>query len=673
MSDALCCQAPTGIPAQPASSALLRVHRLPPLRPLPGGVDAFFYGLLGWFRRLPWQRHHLAQKVAHLDGYTASLATLTDAALQARLHEHRAAFALDAVRAAGDWGPVLAVLSEAAWRSLAMRPFPVQMMGALALHDGLLAEMSTGEGKTLVAGLAAVLAAWHRKPCHVVTANDYLAARDAQMMAPLYTFCGVTVASVTSDMPPEERIRNYQADVVYITAKELLGDFLRDRLAVRRSQGAAKVPLHRWLGVENQRTEPLLQVRGLYAALVDEADSVLIDEAETALILSAPRENQGSSEAVQIVCAVADTLQEQVDYQIIVKKRIIHLHPTACARLAEVADQLPPLWRAAARREELLRQALVARTFFKRDHNYVIQDDKIMLLDEYTGRMTPNRTLMAGLHQAIEAREGLEISDVAETLAQMSFQGFFRQFPQLAGMTGTCREAVDEFWRIYSLAGLAIPTNRPVIRQVGKPLVFATEEEKWQGIVAVIEVLHAKGCPILIGTRSVRASERLAERLRSRGLTFELLNAVRHHDEARIIAGAGELGRVTIATNMAGRGTDIKLGPGAVERGGLHVIITEIHDAGRIDRQLLGRCGRQGDPGSVHIFLSLDDDLARRFWPEPVRNFLKALVRRRIWGGIYLVRFGFRLAQRKAEQQAFQRRRNVLQMDRWLESALPFE
>ncbi len=643
---------------------------LPPPRPLATGFDAVVLGLVGWAKRLPRHLRAIQDQVTLACHQLDGLVALSEADLQARLQTHRENFRR-AVSDPAELTAAAATLAEAARRSLGLRPYPVQLAGAIALHRGHLAEMATGEGKTLTAGLAAVLAAWNGRPCHVVTANDYLAARDAEIMTPFFAYCGVTVAAITGDLASEARRPRYGADVVYVTAKELLGDFLRDRLATRQGVDARHLQLHRWLGQDADGAAQIL-LRGLHTAIVDEADSVLIDEAVTPLILSAPRASQGTSEAVLAASAVAESLTEGDDYRVLPRRRLIRLESSARERMAAVAETLVPLWRAPARREELLRQALTARHFFKRDKSYVIQEGKIVLLDEYTGRMTPNRTLSAGLHQAIEAHEGLEISDLTETLTQMSFQAFFRQFRRLSGMTGTGRESVREFWRISGLAGIAIPTHRPGRRRVAPARVHSGDAAKWQAIVAEIAALHDRGQPVLIGTRSVHTSAALAERLLQHGLAFELLNAVHHQDEARIIEAAGQIGRITIATNMAGRGTDIKLGPGAAELGGLHVILCEAHDSGRIDRQLLGRCGRQGDPGSASIHLSLEDELVTRFLPRPTHKILSALHGRGLPGASLLVRRAFRRAQGHAEHQAFQRRRAVLEADRWLENALPF-
>lgn len=605
------------------------------------------------------------------------LQSLSEAELKQHLLDYRDDFRRAPQEGRGHLMVALAAIGEAAGRSLGMRPYPVQFMGGVALHQGYLAEMATGEGKTLTASLPAVLAAWSGKPCHVLTANDYLAARDAHEMAPLYHYCGVSVAAITGELTPEQRMESYQADVVYVTAKELLGDYLKDRHAIYGGPDVSHAQFYRWLARENDghRTPPAgnwLLVRGLDTVIVDEADSLLIDEAVTPLILSAQRENPELACAVQVASSVANRLVKGTDYSASVQQRAVALKPSACRLMADAADQLPRLWQAASRREELLRQALMARNFYSCGQHYVIQDEKVVLLDEFTGRMTPNRSLSAGLHQAIEAFEGVPISAPTETLGQMSFQAFFRHFRRLSGTTGTGKEARGEFWQIYGLSLLDIPTHRPRQRSETLPIIFATEEDKWHAVLREIERLHALGRPLLVGVRSVTASERVAELVRAKGLPFELINAVRHQDEAAIVARAGQNGCITIATNMAGRGTDIKLSPEAAQRGGLHVIITECNESGRIDRQLVGRCGRQGDPGSVSTFLSLEDDLVQRFLPESIRRFLLIALTGLMPGAMTLLRLAFRYAQYRADALAFQRRQSVLQADDWLEKALPF-
>jgi preprotein translocase subunit SecA len=539
--------------------------------------------------------------------------------------------------------------------------------------------MATGEGKTLTVAMAAVLAGWSGRPCHLVTANDYLADRDALKMGPLYRFCGVSVVAVTGELASAERAARYASDVVYVTAKELLADFLRDRQTASAGGDVARAMLRRWLWSEASGggdAAALLLVRGLHTALIDEADSVLIDEAVTPLILSAPRPDPDLSQAVLWASEVADRLVAGADYELSLARSLVTLAPATLGLAMQGSDRLPRLWQAQARREELLRQALVARHFLLRDQHYVLQDGKIVLLDEGTGRLTPSRTLSAGLHQAVEAHEGLAISDPSQSMDQMSFQAFFRCFQRLAGTTGTAHEARAEFWSIYGLGVLAVPTHRPRIRIEARPLVLGTEAEKTQALLAEIERLHYQGLPVLVGVRSVSSSDRLAEQLRARALPFSLLNAVRLSDEAEIIAQAGQAGRITVATNMAGRGTDIVLGAHVASMGGLQVIMAECNESVRIDRQLAGRCGRQGDPGRVSTWLSFGDPLLQRHLPAPWCSAIDRLaVHSAGWAGPLLKWIGLlavRVAQRRAEGQARRRRRLVLESDQWMEKALPF-
>ncbi len=655
-----------------ASERVFRVRRPRTPDPLPSGFDATVNGLAGRWRRAPWRVSALLRRAERIHAAAQTFRDLPDEALRERMAAWRYALRRDPDRGGGCIDDALAGVAEAARRSLGLAPYPVQLAGGLAMHHGHLAEMATGEGKTLTACLPAVLAAWSGRPCHLVTANDYLAARDAEIMAPVYAWCGVSVASITDEDPQEVRPARYAADVVYITAKELLGDVLRDRLATGGGPDPTRLLLDRWLGGEGaQPGAQLLLVRGIDTAIVDEADSILIDEAVTPLILSSRQDSRGIAEAAMVAAEVAASLIRDTDYRIAERQKAVTLRPGAVNRMAEAADRLPSLWRAAPRREELLRQALTARHFLKRDQHYVVQDGKVVLLDEFTGRMTPNRTLSAGLHQAIEAREGLEVTAPTEPLAQMSFQSFFRHFRRLSGMSGTASEAGDEFWHVYGLAVLPIPTNRKPRRIIAAPRVFAEETAKWNAVVEEIERVHATGRPILVGTRSVDSSERLASRLRERGLVFELLNAVHHKEEGRIIAQAGGVGRITIATNMAGRGTDIKLGPRVEELGGLHVVVVELNLSRRIDRQLFGRCARQGDPGSVCSFLSLDDEVVVRFGGPLARRLLATASARGLSGLDRLARFVFRMGQERAEHLAYTHRQSVLQNDGWLDTALP--
>ncbi|MGB0723538.1 MAG: hypothetical protein ACPGU7_14205, partial [Gammaproteobacteria bacterium] len=559
----------------------------------------------------------------------------------------------------------LAVVAEAARRATGLRPHEVQLMGALAVYRGFLAEMATGEGKTLTVSLAGVLSAWHGRAVHMLTANDYLAARDAETMGPVYAACAVSVGSVTEEVDHADRPALYRSDVVYTTAKDLLADYLRDLGAGAQGTDAQHLAYRRWaLGRDAaglNRSSPLLLTRGLDTVIVDEADSLLIDEAVTPLILSIPREDDGLDAAVRVAAEVADCLEEGADYRLVRKHRSVLLNPAARERVAERAAELPRLWQAAPRREELLRQALSARHFIERDHQYVVQDDKVVLLDQFTGRLTPNRSLSAGLHQALEVKEGVTITAPTETLGQMSFQTFFRHFRHLSGITGTARETAAEFWRNYDLRFLTIPPNKVCRRVTHRARYAGTQAAAMEAVTTEVQACRERGQPVLIGVRKVSTSQVLSEALSRAGIDHELLNALNHGEEADIVARAGRIGRVTIATNMAGRGTDIKLGEGVEALGGLHVIIAECNESGRVDRQLAGRCARQGDPGSVVRILGLDDEMISKALPFPAGAMPSVLAP-----------LLFRYAQWRAERKAAVQRKMVMKADDWVRKTLPF-
>lgn len=656
--------------------ALPRACTLAPLGKLPEGLDAWSDGMRGRLLRWRTSSKPLAVQAQLVLAACQALDTASDAQLQQQLTDARAWIRLDPLNAKTHLSQALATIGQVARRTLGLQPYAVQYMGALAIQRGMLAEMATGEGKTLTVCLAGVLAGFSGRPCHVITANDYLAERDAREMATLYQACGLSVASVVSSLAPETRPGLYAADVVYLTAKELLADYLKDTLTQGPPEQRARDSFRQWLDATDARAsltkERQLLVRGLHTAIVDEADSILIDEAVTPLILSAPRKSRGLTEAVLVVSDLAQTLQPGIDFESEIQSRLIVLLEAGVQRLDQMAAHIPALWRPAPRREELLRQALMVRHFFRPGHQYLVQDGKVVLLDEFTGRMTPGRTLTAGLHQAIEAKEALEISDPNESLTQMSFQAFFRRFRRLAGSTGTAWEAAQELWSVYRLNVVRIPTHRPRLTHYRAPLVVDDEAQKWAAITREVLQECARGRPVLVGVRSVQSSEQLAASLTAAGCPVRVLNALAHAEEAEIVANAGQAGSVTIATNMAGRGTDIRLGQGVAERGGLHVIVAESNESARIDRQLAGRCARQGDPGSVTSCLCLSDDLAHRLMPHAVRTLLRTrLPRATVLSGL-LARQAFRWSQVRAEREAFAQRWSVLRSDDWMDSALPF-
>lgn len=635
------------------------------------GIDAFVNGFIGRFRRRGTNLDTLRRDADTVIAQEAEWSATSDSVLQRRLLEFR-----EQVRRGGRAAdavilPALAAIREAADRKLGLRPFPVQIMGALALHRGYLAEMATGEGKTLTAGLAAILAGWTKQPCHIVTVNDYLVQRDAEWLEPLYHFCGVRVGFVVFWMGPPERLKNYGCDVTYVTSKELLADFLRDRLHLGKMQNPTRRLIRRMLLPQPEMADGLV-LRGLHTAIVDEADSILIDEAVTPLIIAAPHENQSLREAAQRAQEMVGVLQAERDYHANPRYKEIELTKDGLKKLVEQASHLPGLWRGHDRRLELVIQALVAREFFHRDQQYIIEGGKLVIVDEFTGRPMPQRTWREGMHQAVEAKEGLTISDPTETIARLSFQRFFRCFRKLSGMTGTAHEAAGELWQVYGLPTLAIPPNRPCLRQEWPDQYFPDEDGKWNAVVAEIQKWHATGRPILVGTRSVQASESLGRWLEKMGLEAKILNATRLQEEAEVVALAGERGRITIATNMAGRGTDIKLGRDVAALGGLHVIATERHESGRVDRQLSGRAARQGDPGSSQSFMSAEDELLRKYLAVPLRKAFVGASQRRWPASARAAKYLVRHAQNKAQALAFKQRRSVMRSDAWLDQALSF-
>ena len=623
---------------------------------IPQGLDAAAHmcagAVNGWLAKAKVRRD--TKLVESLAG---TVAHLSDDTLRERAAEMRAYFRRHPDAADLRVAEALAIVREAAARSLGMRPYAVQVMGALALRYGFLAEMATGEGKSLTAALAGVLAAWSGRPCHIITVNDYLAKRDPERMRALFDFCGVTVGCVTGPMEQTERARGYAAGITYTTSKEIVADFLRDRLALGPRQRAAQWTT-RLLWVPDDMVRGSVVMRGLHTAIVDEADSVLIDEAVTPLIIAGSGAS-GTSEAFAAAWKAAAAMEPGLDYRRDERFREVELLPAGIERTELLSEQMPGPWRAPVRCRELVHQAVIAREYFHRGKQYIVRDGEVIIVDDFTGRLALKRKWRHGLHQAVEAKEGVQISPLDETLARLSFQRFYRLFRHISGMTGTAQEAAGEFWQIYSLPVLAIPTNRPCQRRDLPDRVFSTADEKWSAVADEIAAMHATGRPVLVGTRSVAASETLAETLRTRGLECAVLNAERESEEAQIIAQAGQPDRITISTNMAGRGTDILLGEGVAALGGLHVIATERHESRRIDRQLFGRAGRQGDDGSAQAFLSMEDELFRRFAPSPLRS-------------PSLAGIACRLAQRAAQSLAFRARRSVLEHDTWLDESLAF-
>jgi preprotein translocase subunit SecA len=637
---------------------------------LPRGLDAAWATAAGVTKRLAVRPGRFLARARKVLALEKDHADLSDAKLRETAETLRERFRRGRESAA-DVERGFALVREVAVRVLGQKHYPVQIAGALALDAKCVVEMATGEGKTLTATMPATLGGWRGRGCHVVTVNDYLAKRDAEALRAVYEFCGLRVAHVDGEMPAPDRRDAYQADVTYCTNKEAAADFLRDRLALGRVSGLPEALLAHITEGAGSGTDRLVQ-RGLEYAIVDEADSVLIDEAVTPLIISGQAPNPEQVEAFAQASEIAATLTVRKDYRVNPRYREVKLTDAGKARVQALADGFGGIWTGRRRSEEMVVQALTARELYLLDKQYVVQEDKVVIVDEFTGRLMPDREWRDGLHQAVAAKEQLEVEGAKDTYARISFQRFFRGYRKMCGMTGTAAESARELWLIYGLPVVVIPTNRPCIRKMLRDKVYATEQAKWSAIVREIRGIHDTGRPILVGTRSVRASEHLGEMLAAEGMACQILNAVRHAEEAQIVAGAGAAGTITVATNMAGRGTDIKLGRGVAEMGGLHVIATERHEAGRVDRQLFGRCSRQGDPGTAQAVVSMEDELVRRHAPH-----LSAFLRRRHGRtqrdlSSASSRRLFRSAQNRAERHALQQRKGVLRTDDWMDEYLGF-
>jgi len=534
-----------------------------------------------------------------------------------------------------------AVAREASLRVLGLRPFDVQLIGGIVLHEGKIAEMKTGEGKTLVAVLPAYLNALTGEGVHIVTVNDYLARRDTQWMGGIYNFLGMQVGAILHGLNDEERRRAYAAHVTYGTNNEFGFDYLRDNM---------KFSLDDYVQ------------RDFNYAIVDEVDSILIDEARTPLIISGPAEE--STNLYYILNRVAQQLKRDQHFTVDEKARSVLINEEGVAR-AEKLLNLDNLY--DPRHIEVLHhlnQGLKAQQLFKRDDEYIVKEGQVIIVDEFTGRLMPGRRYSDGLHQALEAKEGVRIENENQTLATITFQNYFRMYHKLAGMTGTADTEAEEFKKIYKLDVMVIPTHKKMIREDNPDVIYKTGEEKFQAAVEEIKDCHERGQPVLVGTTSIEKSEHLSKLLKREGIKHEVLNAKHHEKEAEIVAQAGRFGHVTIATNMAGRGTDIVLGPGVVAQGGLHILATERHEARRIDNQLRGRSGRQGDPGSSRFYLSLEDDLLRIFGSERIKGLMGKLgmddgqpIEHR------MVSNAIEKAQKRVESHNFDIRKHLLEYD----------
>lgn len=582
------------------------------------------------------------EKVRVINALESRYAELDDSGLKAEFEALKIAVQQEGKSIDSVLCESFAITREASKRVLGMRHFDVQLIGGMALHDGRIAEMKTGEGKTLVATLAACLNALSGKSVHVITVNDYLAKRDGGELEPLYNFLGLSVGIITSDLRDDEtKIACYSANIVYGTNNEFGFDYLRDNMKYDLTQ---KVQKHHFF------------------AIVDEVDSILIDEARTPLIISAPVNR--TMENYQLANSVAQKLQNEQDFHIDEKNRVILLTEEGIKNAEKFfgVDNLYSIENAALSHH--LDQALKANYLFMKDKDYVVRDGEVVIVDEFTGRLSEGRRFSEGLHQAIEAKEKVDIKEESQTLADITFQNYFRLYDKLAGMTGTAQTEASEFLQIYNLDVVSIPTNVPVQRKDLNDLIYKSEREKFEAVIAKITELYKRGQPVLVGTASIERSELLHELLKKSRIPHTVLNAKQHAKEAEIIKDAGKKGAVTIATNMAGRGVDIKIDDEVRELGGLYIIGTERHESRRIDNQLRGRAGRQGDPGVSQFYLSLEDSLLRIFGSDKLKGIMERLG---LKDGEHiessLVTRSVENAQKKVENLHFESRKHLLEYD----------
>jgi len=631
--------------------------------PDEGEFDRWTRSVLGELRRrLRPFRQRLNDLVRNAELFEPSLAALDQRDLCSQMREAAA----NAMRN-GKLAPALALVREASMRSLGKRPFDTQLMGAATLMAGKLAEMQTGEGKTLTAALAACVASCAGVPVHVVTVNDYLAERDAEDMRALFEYLGLSVGVIVTGMSLEARRRAYACDICYCTNKELVFDYLKDRVSIGDCTSKAQIKIRDLFA--GPKHDGIL-LRGLHFAIVDEADSIMIDESRTPLILAEKGASVAEPALYEISLNLARSLKADRDYELSLERHSVHLTRAGCDALAYLCNEMQGVWRSIRAREHLVTQALRALWLFERDKHYLVSEDKkVQIIDEYTGRVLPGRTWEQGLHQMIETKEDCPLSEQNRTLARITYQRFFRRYLTLSGMTGTAREVARELYAVYRLEVVDIPTNRPCIRVSKRHRCYPDEASKWRGVARQASELSSRGVPVLIGTRSVEASERLSEVLNQFGLDHRVLNARQDAQEAEVVARAGLAGMISVATNMAGRGTDIALGTDVASRGGLHVILTEFHDSPRIDRQLIGRCARQGDPGCAMAMVALDDALFRAHGGVLLATVAPLLKRYPLAPIIGVLRW---YSQRGAERIHSRERRDTLKQDRDIDSMLAF-
>jgi preprotein translocase subunit SecA len=551
--------------------------------------------------------------------------------------------------------------------NIGMTPYPIQLSCALAMIDGYLVQLAPGEGKTLTIAIVAIIFGWSQKPCHVVTANDYLAKRDMESMKPIFSAAQVSASFIEQEIPQEEKQQRYHAHIVYGTAKQFLADYLSDIISFGGLASRVRRSLTQWQG----REQPML-MRGLHSVIVDEADSILIDDATTPLIISTQEDNPLLLEAVVIARDFIDTLIKEEDYLLSVDDWDVSFTTKGDKKITEITPNFPLLWHHRGRLEDLITQAILAKDKFNLDEHFVIVDGEVILVDEATGRMMHGRSWSYGLHQAVESRVGVEMTSPTKTLEKMSFQNFFQSYHHLTGASGTLQNIQAELYHTYQVRTLEMPTRLISQLNVSSFACYATLSEKNVALMSLIASIHSTGQPILIGTRRIRDTEKLSEDMLKQGFNFDVLNAKLLEQEAEIVANAGQNGKITLSTNMAGRGTDITVSKMVLEQGGLYVIMYEPHDSSRIDWQLFGRAGRQGNPGNAYPMVSIEDPLfmSLNWWQRLLLLAVKPFLEKET--AQILVSYLVKKAQKNAQNKDFKQRKQLAKIGKLSQDRMSF-
>ncbi len=583
--------------------------------------DSLSHSLRGVLKKLqisPKKLHIQANKI-YEDSFVWQ--QLSDEELSKKLQQQKAIF-LRKRENEQELQLSFSLLCELSFRVLEKRPYGVQIMGALAMYGGNIIEMSTGEGKTLTASLAVAVLSWRGKPCHIITSNEYLAKRDALLLREFYERAGVSVGYITGDMQDEERKKNYAKNVLYATSGEILADYLKDNLKVEYAEDSTKGLIDKLLNKQVQRVVPPLA-----SVIIDEADSVLADEAITPLIISMQVDDADLSSATKEAHKIVASMKVKEHYLLHKTYHTVELTKRGLDYINRFKEHFPLSWKVEYRLKYIVRQALLSKEFYHCNKQYVVVNEKIVIVDEKTGRLMPNRSWSGGLHQAVEAKEGLVLTKPTKTNIKMSFQRFFRLYETICGMSGTLQNISKELWQIYHLHIIKIPQRVEKKIEIFEDIILLNKEEKWRKVSQEVQNIHKKNRPVLVGVRSISEADALEKKLVTQGLRPQVLHALNHEEEATIVQNAGEIGAITIATNMAGRGTDIHISEECNRLGGLHVVVTERNESRRVDLQLFGRAGRQGQNGSVRTVLSIEDELLERYMPKSMKYHFKTLLK----------------------------------------------